>query len=113
MLLLWFFLLVQELFEEQLGLQQRLRLGSGLGRVQEGHTGVRSGPCGPQGGMPGGLQGHTSSRMLPPSCRYRWLFPAHVLAWHGWRSPPFLPGKKYAEDKPLMAKQEGESGGCA
>lgn len=117
MLLLWFFLLVQELFEEQPGLQQHLCLGSGLGRMQEGRTGARSGPCSPRGGMPGRLQGHVSLRMPPPSCCYFWLFPAHVLAWCCWQSPPCsrhcASGKKHAEDKPLMAKQEWDSGGCA
>lgn len=54
MCLLWFFLLVQELFEEQLGLQKHLHL---LGHVQEEHPGVRSGPCGPRKGwMPAGCR---------------------------------------------------------
>lgn len=84
MLRLWFFLLVQELFEEQLGLQQRLCLGLGLGRMQEGRTGVRSGPHSPQGGMPGGLQGHVSSQAPAPSCRHCQLFPAHILTSRLW-----------------------------
>lgn len=115
MLLLWFFPLVQEFFDEQPGLQQRLRLGLGLGCMQEGCTGARSCPCGPQGGMPGALQGHVSLRMPPPSCHYCWLFPACVLAWHRWQSPPCsrhcASAKKHAEDSDGKTGV-GEQGPC-
>lgn len=50
MLLLWFFLLVQELSEEQPCLQWHLHLGSRLGCVREGCTNVRKVPAAPREG---------------------------------------------------------------
>lgn len=98
MCLLWFFLLVWELFEEQLGLQQHLHL---LGHMQKEHTGARSGPCGRGKGclLVAGLQVLSNPPILAPRLVPLALTPCSRHCTAG--------------NNPLMAEQERERDGSA